>query len=470
MGLSNKKIEATRVYIQKFAPHVAEAEELTTNARIAGSITLKNAGVEEKDYILVKALVSELLLSPEGEFFHLSQDTDNLQGFKQMVAELRRKWQFRYDEILNVLEYHHDGKWQLCNENNLKTYLQNNNISYKDNALLAWLGSDEIRPYNALEDYFNELEDWDGVDWIGKLCNYVTIEEPHEGSTERHGFFASMMKKHLVRMLRQSFDHIENRYVLVFQSDKQRLGKSHFFRWLNPLPDKYQYEISGKCKIDKDVKIALGSAFSCLIDEIEMDNKNISDIKYVISAPTFPVRKPYAKVSEQIPRLSSFFGTCNSKNYLHDDSNARFLSFSVKDINHDYDNYDSDIEPEVPKEKLWSQVYHMYKQGEKGKLTIEEEDLQESINLEFASDSLVVQFAMKHYRVIDPERIRVDPWAITAFDFYEKFSEYHKGYTLAQVSKELRRVESDKFHVTSERFKRPEEEKKNTYYNLVLKG
>jgi hypothetical protein len=470
MGLNSKKVEATKVYIQKFAPHVPNPKDLTAEARLSGSVTLKNAGIEKKDYILIKALIEELFLSPEGEFFHLSQDTDNLQGFQQMVAELRRKWMFRYDEILNVLEYHHDGKWQMCNENNLKTYLQNNNVSYKDNALLAWLGSDEIEPYNALECYFNELEDWDGIDWIGKLCDYVTIEEPNENTNERQEFFTSMMKKHLVRMLRQSFDHIENRYVLVFQSDKQRLGKSHFFRWLNPLPDKYRHEMSGNVKIDKDAKLPLTTSFLCLIDEIEMDKKNISDLKNVISIDSFNIRRPYAKNHETIPRMASFFGTCNSKNYLHDDSNARFLSFSVKDIDHNYDNHDSDIEPEIPKDKLWAQVYHMYKQGDKGKLTIEEEDLQTDINLEFASDSLVVQFAMKNYRTIDPNRIRIDPWATSAYDFYAQFNEIHRGMTLSQVSKELRTMNSDNYPVVSDRFKKPGDEKKNTYFNLVLKG
>jgi hypothetical protein len=467
MELTKQKIEAVRTYVQKLAPH-RSPEDLTSMGAMKASVTLSGADITAKELILVKALVEELI-SPEGEFFLLTQETDNLIGFKQMVTELRKKWQFRYDEILNVLEYLHDGKWQMCNENNLKTYLQNNNIKFKDNALSAWLGSDEIAPYNALENYFSELEPWDGkTDYLGKLCKYVTIEEP-DNNTERADFFRSMLEKHMVRMLRQSFDRIENRYVLVFQSEKQRLGKSHFFRWLNPLDDKYQYEISGNCKVDKDVKIALGSAFSCLIDEIEMDKKNISDLKHIISAPTFPVRKPYAKVSEQVPRMSSFFGTCNSKNYLFDDTNARFLSFGVVDINHNYDNYDSNEPPEVPLGKVWAQVYALYKAGNKGKLTIEEEDLQAKINIEFASDSLVVQFAMKNYRTIPAEELTSNQWVVSAYDFYLKFDEIHRGYTLPQVAKELRKFDKGEHPIISKRFKKASQNDRGTYFNLIEK-
>jgi len=466
MELSKEKIEAVKLYVQRLAPH-RKPEVLESPGSIETSETLKPVGISKDEIVLVQALVRHLI-SPEGEYFILTQDTDNLPTFKQMVAKLRAKWNFRYDEILNVLEYHHDGKWQMCNENNLKTFLQNNNVSYKDTALMAWLGSDEIETYNPLKDYFDSLEPWDGFDWIGKLCTYIKIDEPKKDG-ERTEFFQSMLRKHLIRMLRQSFDYVENRYVLVFQSDKQKMGKSHFFRWINPLPKEYRHEISGNVKIDKDAKLPLTTSFTCLIDEIEMDKRNISDLKSVISIDSFNIRRPYAKNHESIPRMASFFGTCNGKNYLYDDNNARFLSFSVEDIDHNYDNYDSDKQAEVPKDKLWAQVLHLYKQGEKGKLTDEEEKLQTDINIEFASDSLVIQFAMKNYVLTDPSRLATDPYVITAYDFYKDFDSIHRGFTLSQVSKELRSLKDDNYTLSSIRKKKAGDTKKHTYINLRLK-
>jgi len=466
MELSKTEIEATRLYTQRLAPH-RSPEDLISKKFIQASETIIKANIPESKLNLVSALV-EHLISPEGDFFLLTQDTDNLIGFKQMVTELRKKWEFRYDEILNVLEYKHFDKWQPCNENNLKTYLQNNNIKFKDTALSAWLGSDEIQPYNALKDYFNDLPEWDGkTDWAGLLCNYIDIDEPAK-NTERKDFFKSMFKKHLIRMLRQSFDGVENRYVLVFQSSKQEIGKSHFFRWLCPLPAKYRHEMSGNVKIDKDAKLPLTTSFYCLIDEIEMDKRNISDIKNVISIDSFNIRRPYAKNHETIPRMASFFGTCNNKNYLFDDSNARFLSFSVNHINHDYDNRDNDLRPEIPKHLLWAQIYALYKAEEKGTLTREEKDLQANINLEFGSDSLVVQFALKNYRMIDPDEIKSNSYVVSAYDFFVDFDNLHRGMTLAQVSKELRSLpDSDEFSLTSKRMSK--NGKKDTYFNLVSK-
>lgn len=320
-------------------------------------------------------------------------------------------WDFRYNEIMNQQEYRPRGSknpWQIVNIDNVYNHLTKRGVEYKREEIASWIASDDIPLHNPVYEYFQQLPEWDGKDYISILSNCIHIEskeKPKEGEiSPEQAFFNDMLRKHLIRSVRQAIEKEVNRYCIVFQSDAQSVGKSQFVRWLNPISDDYFMEQTELRQWNKDDDIRLGQSFTCLFDEIEISENSLSKLKAIISRDKKKVRKPYGKHDILMYRLANFYATTNTKNFLIDDRNERFLSFSVSHINHDYDNIYTGVNL-VPKEQLWAQVLHLYyeSQGnpEEWLLTKEERATQASTNDMFMSDSVAVLFVLKNYRVLE---------------------------------------------------------------------
>jgi len=147
-----------------------------------------------------------------------------------------------------------------------------------------------------------------------------------------------------------------NKQAFILAHQKQNSGKSTFLRWLNPpiLINYYTEEIG----MGKDSLIALTTKFIINLDELStLSKKDINELKSVMSKEVVNVRLPYAARDKLMRRRCSFVGSTNQSEFLSDETgNVRWVCFNIKGINWDYKK-DFDID------KIWSQAYHLFKNG-----------------------------------------------------------------------------------------------------------
>jgi len=89
------------------------------------------------------------------------------------------------------------------------------------------------------------------------------------------------------------------------------------------------------------------------LDELEnLSRRNSSSLKEIITKSSIKLRRPYATVSEYMPRRASFMGSVNSREFLKDSTgNRRFLCFETVRINYRHD---------IDMDKVYGQAYSLY--------------------------------------------------------------------------------------------------------------
>ena len=138
---------------------------------------------------------------------------------------------------------------------------------------------------------------------------------------------------------------------------------------------------------DKDTIIQTTSYFIAEIGEIERVFKpsQLEFLKSFLTSSNDEFRPPYAHDAIRNPRLTSFIGTCNSKEFLIDDENRRFWVVPVSSIHLDalkkFDAlaYWREIYAE------WEKEYHAGNGGTCYRLTTEEKAALHTRNTGFAS-------------------------------------------------------------------------------------
>jgi hypothetical protein len=146
----------------------------------------------------------------------------------------------------------------------------------------------------------------------------------------------------------------------------QETGKTHWFRHLLPewaMP----YYAQSKLTKGKDDDILMTEKWVILDDEGGgKSKKDAQNFKELTSTDVFNLRKPYDKENGSYKRLAVLCVTTNETQIINDPTgNTRILPVEVLDINRDlYNNIDRDA--------LFSQLYALYKSGEKWQLTSDE--------------------------------------------------------------------------------------------------
>jgi len=217
-----------------------------------------------------------------------------------------------------------------------------------------------LTEYDPFKDFFKSLPEWDGVDYISQVANCV--------KTDDDDFWQVMFRKALVRTIECAIGRKVNRSALILISRQQNTGKTMFIRYLNPWGDtKYYCEekiISG----NRDSELLLAQNLIFNLDELQgMDARAMNTIKATISKSVINTRKAYRADHEQIRRRCTFWGSSNLEQYLTDDTgNSRWLGFEIQGTI-DWATYN-----QIPVHYLWTQAYHLWRNGFDGELTAEE--------------------------------------------------------------------------------------------------
>lgn len=178
--------------------------------------------------------------------------------------------------------------------------------------------------YNPVLEMLNS-EKWDGVDRLPELFRIMRIADNDR-----------LSKILVYKWLWQNLSMLRN-YKGTFGADGllvlqggQGIGKTSFARKM-ALRNEWFGE---SLVLDIRNKDTILNAVSCWIGEMgEIESTFKSDInalKGFVSQAMDKIRVPYGRTSEDMPRHTSFIGTCNSDKYLIDETgNRRFWTINI---------------------------------------------------------------------------------------------------------------------------------------------
>jgi predicted P-loop ATPase len=322
--------------------------------------------------------------------------------YRIVEKKLQKHYEIRYNTITREIEIRklHSKQEFLPLEDrgihNLLRFLADDDCVVSQKTLETSLFSDFSPQYNPIELYFETLPVWDvNTDYIKLLCNYVVAKDQE--------WFERMFRKMLVRCVACGLGKTENKHCFVLFGG-QHNGKTSFLRYLcPPFLEKYRKE---NFKSDKDGIISLGQNFSIILEELDKLKKEDWDaLKAIFSMDYTKERPPFGRLPVYFQRIANFFGTCNKKEFLTDETGTvRWLVMEIIDILHDEgakNGYKS-----VNIDMVWAQAYLLFKNGFKFQLTKEDIAYSEAQNQLFKHVYIEKELVNQYYEVPNDENMK----------------------------------------------------------------
>lgn len=313
-------------------------------------------------------------------------DTATNTIFDRIRKYLAKKYQLRFNEIALEFEIKtENGDWTELNLNSLYIELTQAGINIAFNKLEILMRSHLITVFNPFQNYFQNLEKWDGENHIQRLTSFVktTDAEPFQIHFEKwltRSVFCALKRGYI------------NKQCFVFYNTKQNSGKTSFLRFLIPPSlEKYYTEDIG---VDKDGLIALCKNFIINIDELSVMSKtDVNILKAFISKNTVNARLPYDRKSSLMYRTSSFCGSTNRSDFLTDETGSvRWIIFEVLEIDFGYSK-------KININQVWAQAYHnaFERKNYNPELTAEDLVENEKRNEKFKQITLEQEILISHF-------------------------------------------------------------------------
>lgn len=293
-------------------------------------------------------------------------ETETKTIFDRAINYLNSKYSIRFNTISLEFEIKlvSDKIWSALNLNSLFIELVRSGIDIPINKLEILVRSHLIQQYNPIREYFENLEDWDKENHIGKLCSYVKTTD--DKSFQK--YFEKWLARTVICALKPGYI---NKQCFVLFNTKQNSGKTSFLRFLIPANlEQYYTEDIG---VDKDGLISLCKNLLVNIDELSVMSKtDVNILKSFISKNTVNARLPYDRKSSLMYRTASFCGSTNRSDFLTDETGSvRWQIFEVLEIDFNYSK-------EINIEKVWSQAYYNAFERKNYNPELTAEDIQEN--------------------------------------------------------------------------------------------
>ena len=238
---------------------------------------------------------------------------------------------------------------------------------------------------HPVRDYINALPPWDGKDRVSELISHIRAEASVPGQTDEEAqedLRWAFHKWHCATVGCWLDDHVTNHQVFTVIG-KQGIYKTTFFRFLLP-PElrAYFWENAHNTFTTKDDRLAL--AENCLVDIEEVEatgQKELSELKSLITTDTIKERRPYARFREAKRRLASLCATGNQQRFLTDETgNRRWLCFKVSHI-------DDPRTWNIDYQQLYAQLRDEFRSGFRYWFNTEDEQRVERLNQPFRVES-----------------------------------------------------------------------------------
>lgn len=303
----------------------------------------------------------------------------------------------------------------------------------------------QINRYNPVLDILADAMPWDGKDRLEELFSIIHIDK--EDTLSR-----TLIHKWLMQTLSLAHNSYPKGFgadgVLVFQG-AQGIGKTSLCRQLgvkSELTKTGLYIDSG----DKDTLIRSTSCWVGELGELETTlRSDMARLKGFITAEVDRYRVPYGRGDVTYPRRTSFIATCNSTEFLADESGSR--RFWVIPCKERFDlialnNFDA--------LQLWKQIEFEIKSSNKSfadcfRLTADEQKLLAERNAKFnrkvkaqneIEDILADAEVNPHYyefKWATPTKFRM------AYDFLRQYSSENIGRALSALNLDERAMRLD---------------------------
>jgi predicted P-loop ATPase len=271
---------------------------------------------------------------------------------------LINKYEFRYNTIKGIPE------WRIVNSNEefqgLDDYKLNsiyrecelNGIPGSVDKLYKILNSDFIPRVNPIHKYFQDLnlKSISKTEHLDELISTVTTTSPL--------LFPEYFKKWIVACVANAMIEMgcQNHTCLVLTGNQGKF-KTTWLDNLCPPKLKRDYLFTGKINVEnKDSMSLLAECFLLNIDD-QLRNLNKQDensLKTLITLTSVKIRKPYARMITEQPRIASFMGSVNGNDFLTDPTGSRrFLPFEVLEI-------DINKAKDIDMDKVWTEAYQLF--------------------------------------------------------------------------------------------------------------
>jgi predicted P-loop ATPase len=271
-----------------------------------------------------------------------------------------------YDEILKEqkIKFSNDtdtGHSDLKSEAylaNIRSLCNLNQLPKSSTDYLTMLFDKNI--VNPVMDWI-ELKDWDGTDRIKELVNSIELN-----NADDFDYAVEIITLWLIQCF-AALDGAERSPIpykipkyelcLVF-TGSQGAKKTSWFKSLLPNELEQYYKEGVTINIgDRDSEKTAISGWIVELGEIDSTFKKsaISELKAFFSRRFDDIRLPYGRTSSAFKRRTSFCGSVNDVNFLHDTTgNRRYLPLQVEKCNYRH---------QVEIQQLWAQIRHLYLNG-----------------------------------------------------------------------------------------------------------
>ena len=225
--------------------------------------------------------------------------------------------------------------------------------------VMTALQSDLIPDVHPLREYVLSCREWteeqpDWIDWVAQQVTVKPLGDEAKGDKARgEGLWRGCFKKWFVAMVASWMkDEVVNHQVLVL------IGKQGIFKttWLEhlipPHLRAYACKLANSNDLNKDERLRIAEFGLISLDEIDsMNNRELNQLKSVITATDVNERAAYAYTKERRVRLASFCASGNRRDFLTDiTGNRRWLPFEVESIQNPFYTL-------LPYERMYAQAW-----------------------------------------------------------------------------------------------------------------
>ena len=225
--------------------------------------------------------------------------------------------------------------------------------------VMTALQSDLIPDVHPLREYVLSCREWtpDQPDWIDFVASQVKVkpsgEEAKGNKARGEELWRACFKKWFVAMVASWMrDEVVNHQVLVL------IGKQGIFKttWLEhlipPHLRAYACKLANSNELNKDERLRIAEFGLISLDEIDsMNNRELNQLKSIITATDVNERAAYAYTKERRVRLASFCASGNRRDFLTDiTGNRRWLPFEVESIQNPFHT-------QLPYEQMYAEAW-----------------------------------------------------------------------------------------------------------------
>lgn len=210
-----------------------------------------------------------------------------------------------------------------------------------------YVASEEIPEFNPVQQFLNNLPEWDGQNHVAKLFARIP------GITSEQLNYLIIWLRSAVAHWRQ-MDMLHGNECVPTFIGAQGCGKTTFVRRLLPpeLREYYLDHLNLSNKFDKEM--ALTNDLLVNLDELEaISNSQQASLKQTLSVSKVNGRPIFGRVQQDRPRFASFVATTNNRHPLKDATGSRrYICIQVPD------GKLIDNTGEIDYQQLYAQVFY----------------------------------------------------------------------------------------------------------------